>query len=651
MIARPILTDELLRQLGEEIGQCDFTSEHQKEFLARVDSCDVQAAPGNGKTTLLVAKLALLSRTWASRRQGVCVISHTNAARREVENRLSDHSRAAAFLSYPHFIGTVTAFIDQFIALPYLRGLGWPIRRIDDDVFAAVATARIQEKAAYRAYQQKHRLDGWSAILEVSSDQHWEPGPVPDRLEVKHRPGQPGGHTRTGAALEQLKSELARDGFYRFGDMTAIAVQAIARFPVIIERLRDRFPLVILDEAQDTRGEQLRLLTTLFGERVGFQKLGDQNQTLYEDDEGGDGWHPAADAIPLNETRRFGAEIAAFASRLTVRRPQEIAGRADMPSRRTLLLFDRHSIARVLPMFAEEIRGYYPQPLPAEHEAWVVASRHKLHRQPGGSWPKSLTDYHPEYRAAADRGRRPGCLCSVMRKAALKYSAHDDPREVMNLVEQGLAELMRISEYAAAMNQRVHAGNVWRVLAGDGKRTDLVVRSMIYGQVLQGVVTWDQTLWGPFVNALAASIGIAVPDQGALVDFLSFNEEGIVQPGGGGARTSFMFGGIQLSLGSIHSVKGRTVDSILIVETEVFKGSAANRKAMDLAAVLPQAFGIGDIDLDGNEAHLSAATNVFVGATRAKSLLALGVRKEAVTADLIERAREQGWNVRDVTGA
>ncbi len=175
MITLPDLTDELLRELGQEIGQCDFTADRQKEFLARIDSCDVQAAPGNGKTTLLVAKLALLSRTWTSRRQGVCVISHTNAARKEVEKRLSDHPRAAAFLAYPHFIGTVTAFVDQFIALPYLRGLGWPIRRIDDDVFAAVAMARIWTKPAYQAYQQKHRLDGWAARSAFSHCSCGEP--------------------------------------------------------------------------------------------------------------------------------------------------------------------------------------------------------------------------------------------------------------------------------------------------------------------------------------------------------------------------------------------------------------------------------------------------------------------------------------------
>jgi hypothetical protein len=174
---------------------------------------------------------------------------------------------------------------------------------------------------------------------------------------------------------------------------------------------------------------------------------------------------------------------------------------------------------------------------------------------------------------------------------------------------------------------------------------------LVHEKALRGVATWDETLWTPFMTELAGIIGFPVPGAGAqsdLAGFLSFNEEGIVQHAGG-ARTSFVLGDIRLNLGSIHSVKGRSVDSILIVETEVFKGGGANQRAMDLAAVLPQAFGIGQIDFNANEAHFAAATNIFVGVTRARSLLALGVRKQAITDDLIARAAEQGWIIRDLT--
>ena len=57
--------------------------------LCSLDSLDVEACPGSGKTTLLVAKLAILANRWQPKQQGICVISHTNAARLEIGERLS----------------------------------------------------------------------------------------------------------------------------------------------------------------------------------------------------------------------------------------------------------------------------------------------------------------------------------------------------------------------------------------------------------------------------------------------------------------------------------------------------------------------------------------------------------------------------------
>ena len=120
----PEITDALLADLDQELGGCDFSAAPQRDFLGCATSRDVQAAPGSGKTTLLVAKLDLLARAWGSRRQGICVISHTNAAREEVERLLSDHPSGAALLAYPHFVGTVTAF-SRTSFLPCRTCGGW----------------------------------------------------------------------------------------------------------------------------------------------------------------------------------------------------------------------------------------------------------------------------------------------------------------------------------------------------------------------------------------------------------------------------------------------------------------------------------------------------------------------------------------------
>jgi len=75
----PDPTPELLAKLGRELGGCDFSDANQIEFLSSTVSCDVQAVPGNGKTTLLAAKLALLLEV---KNAGcVCNFPHQRGAR------------------------------------------------------------------------------------------------------------------------------------------------------------------------------------------------------------------------------------------------------------------------------------------------------------------------------------------------------------------------------------------------------------------------------------------------------------------------------------------------------------------------------------------------------------------------------------------
>ena len=236
--------------------------------------------PGNGKTTLLAAKLAVLSRTWRSRSHGVCVISHTNSARHEIERALLKHPTASAFLSYPHFIGTVTSFVNQYLALPYLRGLGWTVGRIDDDVFEASALRRYRSKQNLSAQSSmrkgacRNQVEGWVKNIELASDFSCAAGLPVTRLKVRHRKGQHNPTTNCGRELEELKAELTNDGLFRFNDMTTLAGKALDVSPSLVERLRQRFPLVLLDEAQDTSGQLLKLLYRIFGnDAVAFQRL------------------------------------------------------------------------------------------------------------------------------------------------------------------------------------------------------------------------------------------------------------------------------------------------------------------------------------------------------------------------------------------
>mgnify|MGYP003583598601 CR=1 FL=1 len=88
-------------------------------FISCIDrSIDVEACPGSGKTTSLLAKLYLLSEKMPfADGKGICVLTHTNVGINEIKSNLGHKSEK--LFQYPNFFGTIQSFIDKFLAIPY----------------------------------------------------------------------------------------------------------------------------------------------------------------------------------------------------------------------------------------------------------------------------------------------------------------------------------------------------------------------------------------------------------------------------------------------------------------------------------------------------------------------------------------------------
>ena len=525
-------------------------------------------------------------------------------------------------------------------------------------MFAAIAMSKAFSKDALRKYaringgKNRHSLERFASQLELANTFVCRANEAPAFLAVRDRSRQPGMASPTGKALAELKADIVQDGFYRFADMLTLARRALDECPQLLKRIRHRFPLVLLDEAQDTNGETLQLLDRLFGEGVIYQRLGDQNQTLYEDDDltAAQYWTPDKSVIPLNESRRFGVELAAFASRLTVRKAQRIEGVAGIRSRRTLILFDQESIRHVIPAYASEVRAHWGDRLSKTHEVWAVASRHSPSSDTRGDWPKTLVEYCPDYRCGRGKGSRHDSLCVLMRRASLLFETCAQPSEVSELIGSGMVELLRRDGRTGINRERISKRNLWATLSHADARLPLKVKRLVRDRILIGREGWNRSAWLIFCRDLRALLEITA-DEPSVTTYLKFvDDESVNQTIGleGTPRTFLPEDDIDIKLGSIHSVKGKTVDALLIVESEVWRGSRNDMRAMDLATVLPHAFGLEHKDFSANAAQLSAATNVFVAATRPRELLACAVRKSAISALLVESARTQGWNIVDL---
>ncbi len=107
---------------------------------------DTQSCPGSGKTTLVAAKLLLLADKWREPYRGVCVLTHTNVARDEILQKVTDNLAGFKLTAYPHFIGTIQEFVNRFLGLPYVHAR-WPFRRLveDDDGGIEVRRAKIRD--------------------------------------------------------------------------------------------------------------------------------------------------------------------------------------------------------------------------------------------------------------------------------------------------------------------------------------------------------------------------------------------------------------------------------------------------------------------------------------------------------------------------
>jgi len=117
------------------LGNKDTFDNERKAFIKNLDTIDLQAVPGSGKTTVLLAKLLILERHLPFEDgSGILAISHTNAAVDEIKYSIGRY--CPKLFAYPSFVGTIQSFVDQFLAIPYYAQVykkrPW---RIDDESY------------------------------------------------------------------------------------------------------------------------------------------------------------------------------------------------------------------------------------------------------------------------------------------------------------------------------------------------------------------------------------------------------------------------------------------------------------------------------------------------------------------------------------
>jgi len=254
-----------------------FDDEDRISVLEAMQSIDVQACPGSGKTTLIAAKLILLAKKWPFSDRGICVLSHTNIAKDEIVERLkkSKTPEVQRLLSYPHFIGTFQEFAGKFLAFPQLRSVGIDIKCVDTDICVDLIYSTISQRT--RSYID--RKNNFSNVLYDFSIEYGE-----GKLSIKVPTFNGESTSNSYKNLRAAKEKLIGDGHLFYRDVYVFAQMLLSKNPAALGALRKRFPCVFIDEMQDTQKFQDELINKIFPQgdpKVIIQRFGDPDQAIF----------------------------------------------------------------------------------------------------------------------------------------------------------------------------------------------------------------------------------------------------------------------------------------------------------------------------------------------------------------------------------
>jgi DNA helicase-2/ATP-dependent DNA helicase PcrA len=627
--------------------------------IQNLETGDYEACPGSGKTTLLVAKLAILAARWSYRQQGICVLSHTNAARNEIGERLSASVAAGALMRYPHFVGTIHSFVNEYLAAPWLRSQGYPIRVIDTQMALAKRMAALEYK--WRLTMEKRGLGPFA----LSYDKPDFTGGAKGNLGVD---------APSYKAMVDVARQSSQDGYFCFDEMFVWANQLLDRRPGVAADLRRRFPVVFIDEAQDNSEAQSAILHRIFCAGDGpsrRQRFGDSNQAIYgrSGDEGAStDPFPAAPTYNIPRSYRFPQVIANAVKGFGVL-PQALVGAGPSSLKITsdakpsaIFLFDDPSVQQVLPRYGAYLLEQFQEPELAVGSFVAVAGVHD-DKDKDDKIPRAMGHYAPHYDAAcARKDSAPDTLAQFLARARFEMEGVGNTHPLVNGLAGGLLHLGEMVGLArTALGRRSAHKRIMEVLDASPaldsyfKLVDLTVS-------LRGDFTSDA--WTNDALPHVAEIALHFADGGNLDDaavrFLAWPDPTVLMAGDDAymPRTDNVFGyphvdpKVQIRLGSIHSVKGETHTATLVLDT-YYRAHHLNELKPWLLGERSGGLRVkkkGAPQLEG-PVLLGRLKLHYVAMTRPSHLLCIAMRKDALSEAELEILKARGWSIVDCCAA
>jgi DNA helicase-2/ATP-dependent DNA helicase PcrA len=631
----PALAFSDLDALAAAFPSIDFTDAERQAVLLEGASRDIQAAPGSGKTTLLAAKLQLMSSKWCHSTRGICVLSHTNVAKDEISKRLGNTAVGAKLLGYPHFVGTIHAFVNQFLALPLLRSDDEAVDVVDNDIFAARALAQLKYRYKLNAWVNSNPHNGPAAIASLryegaDLELGWETGNLPGR------------DSDSWKQAKALKDELRSKGVFRFDDMFAFAERLLLRFPDIRKRLSYRFPMVLIDEMQDTSWEQESLMTRVFDETVVVQRFGDRNQRIL----GSDGntsklTFPRAGHLNVTSTKRFSESIAAVVRSVQVHGESVNAVRLVGAHKPVLMLYDPAGVTSVISAFGQRVLSTFSDDVIQGSLVKAICARKQGDSKsaPG----RHLRDYWPEFTDASSTPKGHESIHRLLADpTSLGLTATRLDKRVLD-VKRAILLALRGAKSPAVEGIR-DATYLLRRLESAG--VDVASVRMLCHRLAVGRSHTTEANWSATIDAIYAGLAGLLPaetDRTAFVAMDAFEVSPARQAMAGVANEYIVQHegrSLAVQVATIAAVKGETHLATLVLEAH-----AHPARCHDLEGALSSIATGKALDAKAKESTLSFYRNLYVATSRPAALLCLAMNRERAPSVQVTALSSKGWDI------
>ncbi|HAM2029532.1 TPA: UvrD-helicase domain-containing protein [Listeria monocytogenes] len=602
----------------------------RRNIIKNLESIDIQAFPGSGKTTILVAKLAILAKKWTSATSGICVLSHTNVAREEIEKRLGNTEIGAQLLRYPHFIGTVHSFFNSYIGLPWIRSTGNPVEIVDTDF---VCTNRWK---SLPASFHKSLLSRRKTHMDLCFKNEL------GKIDL----GNLSESTSTYKIAKKIIEKSQEKDYFTFGETLLFAKEAISNNPQIVDYVQKRFPLLFVDEAQDTNSFQWDLINSTFPNSI-QQGFGDENQAIYNYvGENVTDRFPRENPLILPESKRFNKSISKITNPLAISNAEMIGASTTFECNNTIFLFNTDKVGTVLEEYSKLVLSTFTDEELEKYQSEGCHAIGMVHKKKEETtpeqFPKGVFDYWNNYNhRSSSINTMPEYLVEYFILGRNELDLTGEAHLQIEWVLKGLRILINKSTDTIVIENINSLFNSFLSKLDDEKQN--IFREKIL--LIMNKTSFPEAEWVE-IQIVVSSILSLFDVEFGMSDFLDWrNNTNITLSENSdemGPENVFRYidesnRSVDITLGSIHSVKGQTHLSTLVLETFSYNHNIAS--ILPFISGVPSKKKLGTRDKNRLKCH-------YVAMTRARGLLCLAIPKDKVDKDTITNLELLGWNIR-----